>query len=400
MVARGLLRPQPLPMAQPPWKRVAVVGLAGALIGLALLALQLVRLGGDPTAPFFVGTFWDLDDALAERGIEVQTVPGTGYDGQWYLGLAYDPLLLDDLSDGFDMPRYRAGRPLLGMAGWLASGGGLLGAAPGILAVGVLAAGLGAAATARLAVAAGLPRWAGLAFCLVPGVAVGVTHATAEPLGLACAALGLSLAVRPPDRLAPAAGLAFAAAALTKETYLLFALAAAAVALLEGGGRLWARVRRAGLLVAPGVALLAVWSGWVALRVPASATDGRPAAALAPPLTGWVDAIGDMVAGTWVADAPVGPLGIGLMVGSLLLAVAGVVAGLRRPGLLGWCGLGFGVAALCLSPYLLGHFLSAMRVLAPSVLAALLGLGAALARPRGAVAGPAGRPSTTEPARP
>jgi hypothetical protein len=377
---------------------VVAVGLAGALIGLSLLALQLVRLGGDQTAPFFVGTFWKFDDELAARGIDVQTVPGTGYDGQWYLGLAYDPLLLDDLADGFDMPRYRAGRPLLGVAGWLASGGGLLGPALGVLAVGVLAAGLGAAATARLAVAIGLPRWAGLAFCLVPGVAVGVTFATAEPLGLACAVLGLSLAAQSAGssvRSALWAGLAFAAAALAKETYLLFALAAALVALLETGGTLGSRVRRAALLVGPGIAVLGLWTVWVAVHVPASAADGRPAAAVALPLTGWVDAVRDMAAGTWVADAPVGPLGVVLMAGSLALAVAGIVAGARRPGLLGWCSLGFGAAALCLSPYLLGHFLSAMRALAPSVLAAALGLAAALARPRGAVAGPAGRGSKT-----
>src|SRR5918996_194693 len=131
--------PQPLPYGQPPWRRVLVVGLAGALIGLILVSLQLVRLGGDPTAPFFVGTVWEFDDALAERGIQVRTVPGTGYDGQWFLGLA----------------------------------GGLLGAPVGVLVAGILAVGVGAAATGRLAAAAGLPRWGGLAFCLVPGVAVG-----------------------------------------------------------------------------------------------------------------------------------------------------------------------------------------------------------------------------------
>jgi hypothetical protein len=118
------------------------------------------------------------------------------------------------------------------------------------------------------------------------------------------------------------------------------------------------------------------------------AADSRPGAAVAPPLVGWADALGDMLAGRWIADAPVGPLGVALMLGSLALSVAGIVAGLRRPGLLGWCGVGFGVAALCLSPFLLGHFLSAMRALAPSVLAALLSL-AAVARPLGAVTGPA-----------
>src|SRR5205823_5521758 len=91
--------PKPLPRAQPPWSKVLVVGLAGALLGLALLGLQLARLGGGETAPFFVGTAWGFDEELAARGIEVRTVPGTGYDGQWFLGLAYDPLLLDHTAD-------------------------------------------------------------------------------------------------------------------------------------------------------------------------------------------------------------------------------------------------------------------------------------------------------------
>ena len=371
--------PIPPSRPQPPWRRVAAVGVAGLAIALVLLGLQLMRWGPDPTSVFFVGQSFGLDEALAARGEVVETTASSGYDGQWFLGLAYDPLLLGDLTDGFDMPRYRAGRPLMAIAGWLLAGGGLLPIWLGLLAVGPLAAGLGAAASARLLAGFGLNRWLGVGFALVPGVAVGVTHATAEPLGLALAVLGVSLALRP-GRAWPA-GLAFAGAGLTKESYLLFGVVAAAVVLADPAGPLRARLRRAATIVLPGVAALAAWLGWVVLTVPGSDADAKAADALELPLVGWAGMAGDVVAGSWVADAPVGPLGLILMFGSLLLAVAGIAAGLRRPGLPGWTGLVFGLYSLCLSAYLLGHFLSSMRALAPCVVAGALALAAHATRP-------------------
>ncbi|HEX3200762.1 MAG TPA: hypothetical protein VHW42_02340, partial [Actinomycetes bacterium] len=64
----------------------------------------------------------------------------------------------------------------------------------------------------------------------MPGVWAGAALATAEPLGLALAALGLSLVL---DRRSGLAGLAFAGAALTKESYLAFAVAAGLHLLLD-----------------------------------------------------------------------------------------------------------------------------------------------------------------------
>src|SRR6266498_3937821 len=103
------------PRPQPPWRQVLAVGVAGLLAGAVLLGLQFVRLdrnhlGGGPSAPFFVGTAWHLDEELTARNIHVVIRQGKGYDGQWFLGLAYDPLLRGHLADGFDMPRYRARR--------------------------------------------------------------------------------------------------------------------------------------------------------------------------------------------------------------------------------------------------------------------------------------------------
>jgi hypothetical protein len=360
---------------------MAAVGAAALLLGLLMLGLQFARLGPDVTAPFFVGSAWRLDDRLTAAGVRVTVVPGTGYDGQWFLGLGYDPTLTKGFADGFDMPRYRAGRPLYAMVGW-ALAGGVWGLVPyALLAVGPLALALGAAATGRLLSAYGRSRWWGLGFAAVPGVVVGVTHATAEPLALALAALGLSLALGIGAGTRPiAAGAAFAAAALTKETYLAFALVAA-LALALAGWRRPASWRAAAAVALPPAVLLAGWWLYVALLVPASAGNEKALEAVGAPAAGWLDAARDIAAGTWVADAPVGPFGQVLLLGSLLLAVVGIVAGLRRPGLVGWAAVAFGGYTLLLSGYLLDHFLSSMRALAPCVFAALLGIAAAASRP-------------------
>ena len=82
--------------------------------------------------------------------------------------------------------------------------------------------------------------------------------------------------------------------------------------------------------------------------------------------------LGRLLGGDYVPDAPVGPAGALLLVGSLLAVIVAIPLGLRRRNLLGWTGLLLGVAALVLSGELLGRFLSSMRALAPAVLAAAL----------------------------
>jgi hypothetical protein len=368
----------PSAAAQPRWRVVVGVAVAGLLVAGALLGLQFVRLGWEPTAPFVVGTTWRLDEELAARRVPVKVTPGHGYDGQWFLGLAYDPLLRERLAAGFDKPRYRARRPLQPVVGWLLAGGRAPAVPFGLLVVGPLAVALGSAACGRLLAASGRSRWWGLGFAVVPGVVVGVMFGTAEPLALALAVLGLSLVL---DRRPTAGGLAFAGAALTKESYLVFAVAAAAWLAVAVGRSRRARAAEAAAVLLPGVLALGLWWAYVAWRLPAGAGDRRGVAALGPPLAGWEHALGLVVRGEYVPDAPVGPLGAALLVGSLLLAVAAVLLGTRRPTLLGWTGLLLGLYGLVLSAVLLERFLSSMRALAPTVLAAGLATAATATTP-------------------
>jgi hypothetical protein len=377
----GWTRPStPPPRRGEPPRRLLAPALAGAALGAVFLLATLAQGGFSATWPFAVGERWGLGGELAARGVHATVQPGVGYDGQWYLALATDPLLRGGIAARFDNPRYRAGRPLQAWAGWLLALGrpGLLPAA--LLAVGVLAVALGVAATARVASAFGRSRWWGLAFPLTPGVAVGVGSATAEPLALALAVTGLALVLAGRPGLA---GLAFAAAALAKETYLAFAVAAALYALLEPGptGR---RLRRAAAVLLPGAAALAAWWAYLLGRVPL--LPGRAdtvGGALALPLSGWLEWLSMVVTGRYarplVPDAP-GAAGAAFVLASLALVAAGLLAGLRDRGLPARAGLVLGGYALVLGDALTWLFYSAMRALAPCVLAALLAL---LARPAG-----------------
>ena len=381
------------PGVQLPWRRLIGVAAAGFAVAAVLLALQFIRLaadhqGSDPTAPFVVGARWQLGAELAARNVRATVTSGPGYDGQWFLGLAYDPLLRDHLAEGFDMPRYRAHRPLLSMAGWVLGAGRPAAIPVALLAVELLAVALGCAAVGRVLASFGRSRWWGLGFSLIPGVAVGVMFGTAEPLGLALAALGLSLAL---ERHPAAAGLAFAAAGLTKETYLGFAAAAAAWLLLRSGRAVSERVGSALAVAVPGVALLAVWWWYVARMVPSTARDSAGMQAFSRPLAGWAQAIAQVGGGRYVADAPVGPFGPAAIVGMFVVLVLAVVVSLRLRTLADWTGLLMACYGLSLDGGLLGRFLSATRALAPCVLAAGLAvLASGLRRP--------GRRHTVEPA--
>lgn len=356
------------------WRSVLPVALLGMVFAVVLIGDRMgVPHEFDPTRPFTVGREWGLIEALAEqRGAEITPTGGTyGYDGQWFLGLAYDPLLRTDITDTFDAPQYRAQRPLLGMLGWLLAAG-QPGAIPfALLVVEVLAVGLGCAALARLATAYGRSRWWGFAFLLIPGVLVGVLYGTAEPLGLALVATGLTLAH---DRRLLWAGVAFAGAGLTKETYLGFAAAVAvwiAVRAILRGAAWW---RPALSVTLPGVVAFGAWWLYVSVAMPASAR--APEQVFAAPFHGWWATFVSIARGEYRVDYhdhAIGWAGEGIMVVTFVVIMAALAAGLwYRQSMLAysvfiWCPHG-----LVIVDFLLGRFLSAQRALAPTMLAALL----------------------------
>jgi hypothetical protein len=64
----------------------------------------------------------------------------------------------------------------------------------------------------------------------------------------------------------------------------------------------------------------------VAWRIPASAADAEAAGAVGAPLAGWAHALGMVIGGGDVPDAPVGPLGAILLAGMRALAPTALAA--------------------------------------------------------------------------
>ena len=67
-----------------------------------------------------------------------RTVHPGAYDGQFYWGIAVDPLAIGELHGAFDKASYRYGHPLYGWLGWLLSAGQARAAAAGLTAAALL----------------------------------------------------------------------------------------------------------------------------------------------------------------------------------------------------------------------------------------------------------------------
>lgn len=364
---RDFTRPLHPPGPPPRWRRLLPVALLG-LAAAGIIVAGRVGLPGevDPLAPFVIGSSWGMDRALAADGVSIAAGPSQyGYDGQWFLGQAYDPLLRGEVATSFDSPRYRALRMLLPAAGWLLAAGQPPAIPYALLAVQILAVGLGCAACGRIVANFGRSRWWGLGFAAIPGVVVGVAFGTAEPLGLALVALGLSLTL---ERRYAWAGLALAGAALAKETYLLSTVVVAGYLAIDGyrDGRAW--LRRVAMVTAPGLAALAAWWAYVASVLPPdSDSSERVRDVFSVPFAGWVDVLATLVRGEYAARGDGEAV---VVITAVLLLAAGVHALLRRPSLLPYLALVWVGYAISLSALLLGRYLSAQRALAPAVLAA------------------------------
>ncbi|HEY8471047.1 MAG TPA: hypothetical protein VIL37_00190 [Natronosporangium sp.] len=353
------------------WRRVLPVALVGAVFA-AIVVADGIGLPGkvDPTAPFVVGYHFGIHEALAARGVPIaDELSQYGYDGQWFLGQANDPLLFTDLALTFDYPRYRSIRVLLPALGWLLAAGQPAATPWALLVVQILAVALGCAACGRLVSAYGRSRWWGLVFAVIPGVWVGVAYGTAEPLGVALAMLGVSLMI---DRRYGWAGLAFAGTGLTKETYIAFAVGAACYLAVDATlkGERW--LRRAALLVVPGAVSLIGWWAYVEVSLPPDQNYGV-FSRFAAPFVGWFELFGAMLAGDFKENYPFGWASEAVLITSfVVLVVALAVALWLRQSVLAYLAAGWGLFGLIIAGFLLERFLSTQRALAPAIAATVV----------------------------
>jgi hypothetical protein len=144
-----------------------------------------------------------------------------GYDGQFFLYIAIDPL---DARHYVDEPPYRYARivyPLLARV----TAAGQPDAVPWTLfGLGLLAVGAGTYLLARFLAGRGASPWYALLFALTPGLQVAVNRDLSESLAYALVAAGILAFDRLPARIVLAGGI-FALAGITRETTLLFPLA-------------------------------------------------------------------------------------------------------------------------------------------------------------------------------
>jgi hypothetical protein len=207
---------------------------------VALLYLGWVWLAfGTPLAWVTLGS------NATELGLPIYT--DEGYDGQFTYYIARDPLGATAL---IDVPAYRYQRILLPALGWLLSFGmdWLLPFA--IVMVNLMALGVSTALLEKLLVAHKVSRWYTVGYALSLGVLGTVRLGLPEVLAYGLCIGGLWFLNR--DRL-PQSAVAFALAALARETTLLVSGAVGFHLLFFGAGSLASRLRRA---VSFGIAVL------------------------------------------------------------------------------------------------------------------------------------------------
>jgi hypothetical protein len=178
-----------------------------------------------------------------------------GYDGQYYYGVAVDPVHAHSYIGGNS--GYVYSRILYPVVSRVAAGGSIHAVPYAMLVVNLVAVAVATVAIALWLVQRGLPAWPAALYALFPGLVFAVFRDLTEPLAFALAACAM-LAF--PRRLPVAAAL-FALALLTRETVVPFALAAALALVVTDwrGRRAWGSWRRGVLFALAACAPLFVW---------------------------------------------------------------------------------------------------------------------------------------------
>jgi hypothetical protein len=285
-----------------------------------------------------------MGDAARARDPGFHTIHPGAYDGQFYWGIAVDPIATGDVHQHFDRASYRYGHPLYGWLGWLFSAGQARAAPYALAAVSLVSMLLAGILASLLGRTTGREGWEGLFIAVNPGLLYAAAHTLAEPV---CAALllgGLLAYVRGRRN---AALLCFALLPLSKEPLILVPFAIAAWGLLRR------RTDLRGALVLAATALPAVvWWIWARVQLGAWFTAGEDTA-FRSPLEGWRRALLDAGINSFSSDPTSNQLGEATVVvlvalGGLLLVAALLSFRLRGPAEAAFLPLVALVA--CLSP--------------------------------------------------
>jgi hypothetical protein len=214
-----------------------------------------------------------LGDRAKALDPDFRTVARGGYDGQFYWGVAVDPLASGRLPHAFDKASYRYGHPLYGWLAWLVSAGQAVAVPAALVVLGLVSVFAAAFFAVRLG---GFRR--GMLVALSPGFAIAAARDLGEPV--AAAVLFAALAAWASGR-RTVAWSCLAILPLAKEELV---LVIAAVAAWE----LWCRRWRAACVAAAATLPALLW--WVYARVRLGAWFTSGTSALGDPFAGWLRA--------------------------------------------------------------------------------------------------------------
>jgi hypothetical protein len=308
-----------------------------------------------------------LVDSKTKLGAEARAVdpgfktvhPGA-YDGQFYWGVAVDPLATGQVHNSFDKASYRYGHPLYGWLGWLFTAGWARAAPAALAAIGLVSMFVAAAVASTLGLRLGRSGWEGLFVALNVGLISAAAHDLAEPLAAALL-LGALASFIGGRRLL--AWICLALLPLAKEPLLVVSVAVVAWELGQH------RVRRAGLYATAAIPAL-LW--WTYTRVHLGVWFTSGDSALGLPLAGWWHTI----SGANVRQEHARSLAVAIIVSMIVVIAFAAVRAIRRRGPVDLSYLALVAIAACLAPNATLAFTTALRntafliVLIPFVIAA------------------------------
>ncbi len=327
----------------------------GVLVAVSLQWLQVRALGGDWTALVNAGETSALRPLIEAELGPVATLERAGHDGQFSYLIAVDPLGRGPAPDVFDHGAYRYRRILLPALG---GGFGSLdgrGALAGLIVWSAVGMGLATAAIADLGTSFGTRPWVVAGVLANPGVWLSVQLLTPDVLALGLALGGVAI-WRRGHRVSGVVALALAG--LAKDQYLLVAAGLA--------GWEWFRDNRreAVALMAGAAAPLMAWAFWLTATMGQGLTPrgnfSAPLAGILGAAPGWQE--------TSTKDL------VFSVVAIVGLVLAAIVPLLARSRFLRWLTWPWVILAVISSGWVWNLGNNSLRVFAPLLTLALLGL--------------------------
>jgi hypothetical protein len=326
-----------------------LIGIAALAIGVVIALRLMIPNDMDPTVFLALGEESQAQTEYAGRLLgEVATRRELGHDGRFFFPQANDPWYLEPEVHAvvLDRPIYRAQRMLFPV---LAGGFGLF--PPSVVVWSMLVTNLvgltiGAILAAKLAQAWGAPTLLGLWVPLNVGLLFELDIGGAGIVAYTCC-LGATYAfVKERTWLASAL---FAAAALSKEYMVAFAIGVFILVWLEERRRLWR------LVVVPAIAL-GVWGAYIWVRLDGIRGVGGGTRIFGLPLVGLLEAVR-----VWLSE----PLTLIVSVTLFVIVIVFAVMALRSRLLLAWGALPVAGMVFVLSANVLAEPFNSARIFAP-----------------------------------